>query len=164
MGKVRLEKVGNSSKTAFVNLFNLYHHNRAVFLPDFYCAIDEEGYYDKANTLSVLNMSNDRAQAYLIRYNDKIAGLIVFTFSPLVKQGCDYGIVDIFVPNNYRNKGIASNACRLLFNEFPGRYYIEVIENDNEARRFWDRLIDKEGHLIELVKAENPLIAYKFEV
>jgi len=164
MEKVQLEKVDDSNKTAFINLFNLFHHNRAAFLPELYCVIDEEGYYDKANTLDVLNVSKDKAQSYLIRCNDKLAGFVVFAFSPLVKQGCDYGIVDIFVPNNYRNKGIASGACRLLFKEFPGRYYIEVIENDHEARRFWDRFINKEGRLIEIAKAEAPLAAYEFEV
>jgi predicted acetyltransferase len=164
MGKVKLEKVGDSTKPAFVNIFNLYHHDRAAFLPDLYSAVDEEGYYDKANTLNVLRVSQERAQSYLIRCEEKIAGIIVFALSPLVKQGCDYSIVDLFILNNYRCKGIASSACRLLFREFPGRYYIEVIESDHEARGYWDRLIAKEGRLIEQTKAEEPLVSYEFEV
>ena len=164
MKKVKLEKVGDSTKTAFVNIFNLYHHDRANFLPDLYSAVDEEGYYDKANTLNVLSVPQERAQSYLVRYEEKIAGIIVFALSPLVKQGCDYSIVDLFVLNHHRCKRIASSACRLLFREFPGRYYIEVIERDNEARGYWDRLIAKEGRLIEQTKVEEPLVSYEFEV
>jgi len=36
MDKVQLEKVNDSNKAAFINLFNLFHHNRAKFLPDMY--------------------------------------------------------------------------------------------------------------------------------
>jgi len=163
MENIQLEKVTESGKPAFVNLFNLYHHNRSKFLPDLYPSVDEEGYYDKANTLATLAVSPDKAQSYLIRYMDKIAGLLTFGFSPVVKPGCDYGIVDIFVLNSYRGKGIAASACKQLFKEFPGRYFIEVIENDNNARGFWDKLIAQEGHLIAQTKIEEPLIAYEFE-
>jgi len=164
MEKILLEKVTDSTQSAFVNLFNLYHHNRSKFLPDLYPSVDEEGYSDKANTLATLAVSPNKAQSYLIRYMGNIAGLLTFGFSSVVKPGCDYGIVDIFVLNSYRGKGVAGGACKLLFKEFPGRYFIEVIENDNNARGFWNNLIAQEGRLIAQTKIEEPLIAYDFEV
>jgi len=93
----------------------------------------------------------------------KITGLIVFVFPPLVKPGCDYGITDIFVLSNYRNKGIANDACKLLFNEFPGQYFVQVIKGDSGAIGFWNNLIAKEGRLLVLEEYNEMLIAYEFE-
>lgn len=163
MENVKLEKVTNSNKTAFINLFNLYHHDRAKFLPGMYSSVDEEGYYDKDNSLSTLEMPAEKVQSYLVKYTDKIAGLIVFAFPPFVKPGCDYCIVDIFILNNYRGKGIAGDACRLLFNKFPGRYWIQVINSDNYALRYWDNLISREGSLIVRDRYDELLIEYEFE-
>ena len=111
MEKILLEKVTDSTQSAFVNLFNLYHHNRSKFLPDLYPSVDEEGYSDKANTLATLAVSPNKAQSYLIRYMGKIAGVIVFSLTPFVKPGCDYCIQDIFILNNYRGKGRRRGIC-----------------------------------------------------
>ena len=114
--------------------------------------------------MDILGRASEQVQLYLIRCDGNISGMTVFTLSPFVKPGCDYCIVDIFVLNNYRGRGIASSVCRLLFKEHPGRYCIEVAENDNVALEYWDNLIAKEGHLIERIKNKESLIVYEFEI
>ena len=164
MKNVYLKKVRDSSKPAFINLFNLYHHDLAKFVPDLYTDVDDEGYYDRDCILEILNMPPEKVQPYIIRYEDKIAGLVILTFPPYVKQDCDYCILEIFVLNSHRGKGIALMACRELFNEFPGRYCIEVLKNNEGALGFWDNLIAREGRLITRVRNEKPLVIYEFEI
>jgi len=60
---VTLERVGEN---------NLFHHDRSYFLPEMYPDVDEDGYYDKTNTIATMQVSSDKAQSYLIRYDGKI--------------------------------------------------------------------------------------------
>ena len=162
MADVTLEKICNTNQEAFINLYNLFHHDRAAYVPDLYPAVDEAGYYDKANSLATLGVAPDKAQSYIIRYNGNIAGLIVFAFSPLLKAGFDYSIVDLFVLNNFRGKGIAGAACKQLLRAYPGRYYVEVLAEDAGARGYWERFIAEAGRLIKQTKVDELLVAYEF--
>ena len=164
MDKTYLEKVTDANRLAFINLFNLYHHDLAEYIPDFYQTLDEEGYYDRGAVLEILEMPPNEVQPYIIRHMDKIAGLVVLTFPPYVKPGCDYCILEIFVANSHRGKGIARAACRILFNEFPGRYCIQVLQSNTLALAYWDSLIAREGRLIQRYNDKESLITYEFEV
>ena len=164
MGKVSLEKVKDTDRTIFMNLFNLYHHDRAKFFPELYPSVDKDGYYDKAVVEELLGFEDSEVLCYLIKFEDKVAGLAVISFPPYVLKDCDYCIQEIFVLNNFRGKGIAHEACKWLFKEFPGRYCALVAEDDVEAQGFWDKIIPKNGKLIGRQKHKENLIAYEFEV
>ena len=58
LSKIRLETIKDSNRLAFKNLFNLYQHDLAEFVPDLYPAVDEEGYYDKTSTTKILAASS----------------------------------------------------------------------------------------------------------
>ena len=162
--EIALERVKDSDKLLFANLFNLYHHDRAKFFPELYTAVDEEGYYDKAVVAELLAEPPDKVQSFFIKYGDNVAGLVVLVMPPYVKPGCDYGILEIFVLNNFRGKGIARGVCKLLFNKFPGRYCAMVAENDVDALGFWDKIIPASGNLLGREKNKEELIVFEWTV
>lgn len=147
MQEIKLEIVCESNKLAFNNLFYLYHHDLSIYLPEMYPFVDEDGYYDKSAAEEQFDKP-DLVIPYIIRCDGKIAGVIVFSRPPFVKPGCDFCIQELFVLNNYRGKGVAEEACKVLFNKYPGIYCALVIEDNIRAVKFWKNLITKNGALI----------------
>jgi predicted acetyltransferase len=164
MQEIKLELVGESNRLAFNNLFNLYHHDLSVYIPDMYSFVNEDGFYDRNATDKFFDNSNSLVP-YIIRCDEKIAGLLVFSRPPFVKPGCDYCIQELFVLNNYRGKGIAEEACKVLFNENSGRYCALVITNNIRAMKFWKNLIVKNATLISQEKYTDEICtAFEFVV
>ena len=160
-----LERVDEKTRETFVNVFNIYHHDRASLLPEEYQAVDDAGYYDKPNTVSIMSdYPTDKVLLYIIKHDDKVAGFVVLASAPYTKRGSDYAIVDFFVLNNFRNKGIATRACEWLFSKYPGRYWMEIIKKDSNAITFWINLIAKRGNIISINEIDSKLIEFEFEV
>lgn len=164
MQEIKLELVNESKRLAFDNLFYLYHHELSIYIPELYPFVDEEGYYDRKATDDFYNKPNSVIEPYIIRCDTKIAGVMVFSRPPYVKPGCDYCIQELFLLNNYRRKGIAEEACKILLNEYPGRYCIQVITENLKAMKFWNKLITKNGTLISQEKYSNILTTFEFNI
>jgi len=160
---IQLETVDNFNVTAFVNIFNLYHHDRALYFPELYSHVDEEGFFDRDVPVDLAAMDSREVACYLIRYEGKFAGFLVASFPPYVKPDTDFCIQDIFILNSHRRLGVARAACRLLFDDYSGRYSILVAKNDFTALAFWDALIAEEGKLISKENDEEDIIVYKFK-
>jgi len=162
----QLIKVDQDNQTAFVNLYNLFHHDRAIYLPDMYPSVDDEGYYDKANSLATLGIDPEKAVSYLIKYDGGFAGFVVFALPPIMSHhGCDYSIIDIFILNSHRGKGIGTTVCKQLFTQYAGKHQVEVVIHDQSARKFWERIIAKEGQPIKQEeKPEEHLVVYEFNI
>jgi len=167
MYNVHLEKVNDINRTAFINLYNLYLHDFADFATESFPNVDEDGYYDKEEVMDILDFSPEEGQSYIIRYADKIAGFVVLTFPPHVEEDCDYHILEMFVLNSHRGKGIGKAACKVLFDQAPGRYCLDILSSNANAFGFWDNLIATEGRLISRQEHheedEPPFVVYEFE-
>ena len=159
---IQLEIVDNFNMAAFVNIFNLYHHDRAVYFPELYPHVDEEGFFDRDVAVDLAAMDSSQVACYLIRHEGKFAGFLVASFPPYVKPDTDFCIQDIFILNSHRRLGIAKEACRLLFDDFSGRFCLMVSKNDGSALAFWDALIEESCELISKEADEEDMIVYKF--
>lgn len=160
---IQLENIDTLNQDAFVNIFNLYHHNRAKFLPELYPHVDEEGYFDRDVALDLLGMNPEEVQSYLIRFNGKFAGLLVVSFAPFVMSGTDCCIQDIFILNSHRSKGIATSALHLLFDDVKGVFSVNCLEADKSAISFWDNFIQKNCEIISKSQPENDSVVFKFK-
>jgi len=149
MTNIKLQIIGEGDREVFRNLFNLYQHDLSMIADFLFPTVDERGFYDY-ETIEEYFTSNELRQGklfmYLITVDDNIAGFCLLTGAPyVIKTGCDYCINEFFIIGSYRKKGIAREACKVIFERHPGRYCFEVIDNNVRAKSFWKKLIAEIG-------------------
>ena len=107
---IKLENVSEEDKSIISNLLQLYLSNISLYFPidmdqktGLYIYDDIDKYFDK----------NKNNLALLIKCDNKIAGFAFIDFED------DRNIVqEIFVFNEYKRKGIGSNAVKKIFDKF----------------------------------------------
>jgi len=154
MTNIKLQIIEEQDRETFRNLFNLYQHDLSMIADFLFPTVDERGFYDY-ETIEEYFTSNALSEGnlfmYLIIAADNIAGFCVLTKPPyVIKADCDYCINEFFIIGSYRKKGIAREACKVIFDQHPGRYCFEVIDNNVRAKSFWKKLIAEVGYDVEI--------------
>lgn len=101
---------------------------------------------------------NDSEQAFLIRVNDELAGFILLDKIVLTEQ-VDWNIGEFFVLAKFQGKGIAGQAAKEIFRQFPGKWSVAVMPENIKAVNFWRKIItDVSGdNFEEIFKTEEEL-------
>ena len=149
MTNIKLRIIEEDDREVFRNLFNLYQHDLSMIADFLFPTVDKRGFYDYETIeeyFSSSALSQGKLFMYLIIVDDNIAGFCLLTKAPyVIKAGCDYCINEFFIIGSYRRKGIAREACKVIFKQHPGRYCFEVIDNNDRAKSFWKKLIAEVG-------------------
>lgn len=146
MSNITLQKIHKHDKEILRNLFNLWHHDLSVMDCSLFPDVDSKGFYDYAAVEEYFeNEIQDKLFAYFVRYNGALAGFCIISKPPYVKVGCDYCIQEFFITGNYREKGIGSETCKIVFSKHPGRYCLHTIDRNIKAKSFWLKLINLIG-------------------
>ena len=74
--------------------------------------------------------------AYFIKTEEKTAGFILVDFNE-----DEIIIQEIFVLNNYKNKGIGKSAVYEVFDKHRGNWVIKSLPCSEPSERFWNRTI-----------------------
>ncbi len=110
---------------------------------------------------------------FLIRLNDKLAGLI------LIKRGSEisgdetvWDMAEFFILRGYRRRGVGTEIAHEVWKRFPGQWEIRVMESNHAASHFWQHaitefvgrpiqpaLIEKNGRQWHLFSFESGLVA-----
>lgn len=115
-------------------LLQLYLHDISFHFPvDFdentglYLCYSLDKYFDESNNY-----------AYFIKFENKIAGFIFIDtdLNNLIVQ-------EMFVLNNYKNKGIGKLAIFEIFNKHKGDWIIKSLPCSEPSERFWNRTINE---------------------
>jgi len=149
MSNIQLRIIEEGDKELFRNLFNLYQHDLSMTADFLFPTVDARGFYDY-ETVEEFYTSNalrhGKLLMYLITVDDNIAGFCLLTKAPyVIRADCDYCINEFFIIGYYRQKGIAREACKVIFAQHPGRYCFEVIDNNSRALSFWMKLVAEVG-------------------
>jgi len=64
-------------------------------------------------------------------------------FALVTEQAEHTAMSEFFVPRHFRRLGIGSQAARLIFDRFPGRWRVAQMATNRTAQRFWRRVIDE---------------------
>ena len=72
---------------------------------------------------------------FTIRVGGRIAGLA------LVREGAPHQIAEFLVMPKYRRAGVGTDAARLIFRRFPGRWEVHQVPGNDAATAFWRRAI-----------------------
>jgi Predicted acetyltransferase len=86
----------------------------------------------------------DRAEAYVIRADEKPAGFLhILRDKRHLPPGVDQEILDFYVAPKYRRMGVGSQAARLAFGLYFGTWQVNELPRNTPALRFWHALIAK---------------------
>ncbi len=79
---------------------------------------------------------------YFIKVDGKIAGFaLINSYLLILTEGNT--ISEFYVKKEFRNNGIGSEAAKLVFNQFPGKWENRQIRENPNAHMFWLNFISK---------------------
>lgn len=85
---------------------------------------------------------NEDCNAYLIYFNDKIAGFVTLEPTNIVAKEM-IELSDIFIMPKYRHRGLAQYTVEKLMMNDVKEWHIAIYEDDNDAHQFWQALFQK---------------------
>ena len=123
-----LEKI-DKTNLIIGRLMQLYLHNISLYFP---MNMDQEtGLYIYDDLDSYLNVREDKS-AYIIKYNNSIAGFILMDIAE------DKNVIqEMFILNNFKRKGIGSKAVKELLDSHKGNWEIKSLPLSEQAELFW---------------------------
>ena len=99
--------------------------------------LNESGEY---KYLSSYFTDSDRS-AFFICTNDKVAGFVLINTHTLIEESA-HSIAEFYVVPDFRRQGIGERAAELAFRQFPGKWEVAQMEANEQAIRFWHKVID----------------------
>lgn len=151
---VHLELAGCSDLTLFQHLMQFYFYDFTAYLN---IHVEEDGSFQSYPDLEkYLRPSDKRHHAYIIRCDGKIAGFALVD-SPANHPDGDHYMTEFFVLKRFRRQGVGRKAACLLFDKYPGRWYVSQISDNLPAQNFWRSIISAytDGAFTERVRTQN---------
>lgn len=131
--KLELIEIYKENEEILSNLLSLYLHDLSEFSSEI--TISQNGLYEFDAIDEYLSKTN--LHALLIKVDNNIAGFILLSESPYVKEGCDLCIQEFFILKNYRRNGIGNMALNLLYKKYIGKYCLMIMGKNIIALNFW---------------------------
>lgn len=131
-----LKLVNEEEAQVLSNLLQLYRHETSKFSP---IEIDDDGLYE-TNSITQ-KIASPEVDGYLIRIKGKLAGFAIV--QPKFQNGkiVARSLTDLFILESYRGFGIGEEVARMVFDESPGLWQIEVAPGNEESAKFWSKVI-----------------------
>lgn len=119
------------------DMFQIYAHDFSAFHP---IDLGEDGRFHYAAL--PLYWKEENRHAFLIRVDRKIAGFaLVQRGSQISSDPSVWDMAEFFVTPEGRRNGTGTEAARLVFGLFAGRWEVRVMQANQAARVFWEHAI-----------------------
>ena len=133
--KIELTPAAPEEGPILANLLELYAHDFSEFY-----AIDLDAHGKFGYQHLRLYWREPGRHPFLVRVNGKLAGLVLLRKeSGLSINEKVWDVAEFFVVRGYRRRGIGTEIAHQLWNQFPGRWEIRVMESNRSALQFWER-------------------------
>lgn len=146
---IKLVPVKKTEIKILEKLLQLYLHDISSYFPIDFDSSNGNYVYDSLD--KYFNNSNNNA--YFIKTEDTIVGFI------LVDKDTDlYVLQEMFILNNYKNKGVGQKVVISLFNQNRGKWIIKSLPCSPLAERFWKKVISNymdNNYIVEYVGKYN---------
>lgn len=136
---VAVIRAGPEQEPVLANLLELYAYDFSEFRD---IEIGPDGRFGYSRLPLYWSVA-DR-HPFLVRMNGRLAGLI------LVKRGSEisgdatvWDMAEFFILRGYRKRGIGTQVAHQIWEQFPGRWEVRVMESNLLAFRFWVNAISK---------------------
>lgn len=115
------------------NLIELYAHDFSEFHP---LDIGPDGRFGYSSL--PLYWSEPGRHPFLVRMDDKLAGLVLVKKGAAVSlSGSVWDMAEFFILRGCRRQGIGMRVAHEVWNRFPGRWEIRVMEANVTGKKFW---------------------------
>lgn len=135
--KILLETASLDKRYLLENLLQLYAYDFSEFNND---EVSESGDYGFGRLLRYY-WNGQNPDPYIIRVGGNIAGFVMVKKKEF--SGVDYeSIAEFFILKKYRKSGIGKEVAQMVFRQFSGKWYVDVIQSNHPACSFWEKVID----------------------
>jgi predicted acetyltransferase len=91
----------------------------------------------------------------LLRVEERLAGFALINTHSCRGEKVEFNMAEFFVAREYRRRGLATEAVRLILSQYLGRWEIAVAASNVAARLFWPRAIGATANVTRLVELEE---------
>ena len=131
---MKLELVTNKTISKLYNLLQLYLHDLSNYFPIDFDNKTATYKYDDLESYT----KNQSKLAYLIKKDNNVIG---FSLIDILN---DTNIIqEMFILNNYKNKGYGKEAVFLIFNKHKGNWLVKAVPCSKKAENFWTKTISE---------------------
>jgi predicted acetyltransferase len=138
---VTLTEAPAARMPTIANLMQLYLHDFSEFaaVATAHGEVDADGRFAYAGLDDYWR--EDGRLALTIEADGRLAGFALINRWSALNRPLDYSVAEFFVMRKYRRIGVGSQAARLLFARFPGRWEAPVAWYNPPALAFWRRAV-----------------------
>lgn len=129
---IKLDLVKKKERKVLENLLQLYLHDLSLY---FKVDFDSTTCLYKYDSLDKY-FDGSKNYAYFIKEEENKVGFILID-----SDSNHYIVQEIFTLNNYKGRGLASDAITKIFDMYRGNWVIKVVPNSIKAEIFWNRTI-----------------------
>ncbi len=149
---IELVPAAPDQESIIANLLELYAHDFSEF---HHLELGSDGRFGYKH-LS-LYWSQPGRYPFLVRADGRLVGLVLVKRGAGVAQnGVVWDVVEFFIVRAYRRHGIGTKAAFKVWERFPGRWEVRVMQANRKALDFWQRVIaDFIGAAIDPVPIEE---------
>ena len=132
---IKLVAVKREEKEFFRNINQKYLYEMTLFYPD---EMDEQGnyhygYFDEY-------FVDDKRKAFFIYNDDTMVGFVMINPYSVIGHEPDYTMAEFTIFPSYRRKGFASEAVKVIFSTYKGKWEIKYNEKNAPAKRLWTNI------------------------
>ena len=135
--KITLELATDEQKELLTNLMEKYFYEFAQWAT---ITMDEQGLYG-CDKMVDKYYQNENYLPYIIRVDDKIAGLAVVLCIDSEDIDINFRIDEFFIIYDYRNKGVGQFIVNSIFDKHKGKWDLEYTTRNVPSAKFWPKVI-----------------------
>ena len=140
------------------NLLELYTHDFSEFVDVKLGADGRFGYQHLP-----LYWADGKRYPFLIRADGRLAGFV------FVRRGSDissdpdvWDMTEFFIVRNFRRLGLGATVAFRIWEKFPGRWEVRVMDRHHHAKAFWAHAISRFlGRQAESILLEKDKVAWR---
>jgi len=133
--EAQIEPAGESDYAIIKNLVPYYVYDMSEYMK---WDCNPEGKWDGCDELPEYWERADH-HPYLTRVGGHVAGFALVR--PFPGEPGRTEIAEFFVARKFKRRGIGRESAFHLFDSFPGRWLVRVLEGNTGAKGFWDRVV-----------------------
>ena len=137
--KVDLVRASKSDQPTLENLLHLHVHDFSEFLG---MTPSEQGWFSYPRL--PLYWEDPGRAAFLVRAAGRLAGFALTSRGSLVSGNPEISdVAEFFVVRGVRRQGVGRAAAQELFRTAAGTWEVRVLDSNQPAQRFWQRVIEQ---------------------
>ena len=131
---IELAPVKEADRELFWNINQKYLYEMTMYYPD---KMDEignlhYGFFDKYFT-------DPKRKAFFIYNDSEMVGFVMINPYSVINHTPDYTMAEFTIFPSYRRNRLATEAVRLIFSRYQGKWEIKFNEKNTAAKSFWTK-------------------------